>query len=383
MVSPDTGPYGGRAQRVEFQASGGIKQWCWLPLHRARKYEFELLVRSPDLKSLKLSLTRQGAEKSCVELPVDGLANEWHSLAGALAVPEDSPADVPYCLILSSASKGQMVIRHLFLRPADHVNGADPDVVRWLKEARLPLLRWPGGNFVSAYHWNDGVGPIERRPTLPNYPWGGVELNTFGTDEFIAFCRAVGCEPMICVNGGTGTPEEAAQWIEYCNGPATSPQGSRRAANGHHEPYHVRHWEAGNELWGRWQAHWTTSRGYPDRFLAFAQAMRKADPAIVLHACGAPVLWGHAWNRQLIADAAPELHSLTDHPLIGGDVSRRTDPLDVFRDFMRVPEVLEHKWGELREDMAKGGVRDGRLAVTELQMPRTWAPKPGDPPRRR
>src|SRR5206468_5093319 len=111
--------------------------------------------------------------------------------------------------------------------------------------------RWPGGNFVSTYHWEDGVGPLDSRPTKANFAWGALELNTFGTDEFISFCRAVGCEPMICVNAGSGTPEEAARWIEYCNGPATSPMGKLRAANGHPEPFHVKHWEVGNELWGK------------------------------------------------------------------------------------------------------------------------------------
>jgi alpha-N-arabinofuranosidase len=96
--------------------------------------------------------------------------------------------------------------------------------------------------------------------------------------------------------------------------------------------------------------------------------MRKVDPSIILHACGAPVLWGRAWNLELITAAAPALHSLTDHPLIGGDVSRNTDPLDVYRDFMRVPDVLEHKWGDLRDEMGRAGVQDGRVAVTELQM---------------
>jgi len=378
-VSPDTGYRGGRAQRVEFKAGGGIKQWTWLPLHRTRKYEFELLARSPGLSALKLSLTRPGAEVACAEANLEGLSAEWRGLKGTLAVGADAPAEVPYCLVLSSESAGQLVIMHLFLRPADHIGGADPDVVRLLKEARLPLLRWPGGNFVSAYHWEDGVGPVEWRPTLPNYAWGGVEPNTFGTDEFMAFCRAVGCEPMICINAGTGTPAEAARWVEYCNGPPTSPMGARRAANGHPEPYQVRHWEVGNELWGHWQAHWTTPSGYVDRYHQFAQAMQKADRAIELQACGAPVLWGKAWNDSLIAGAASELHSLTDHPLIGGEVPRDTDPLDVFRDFMHVPDLLERKWGELRQAMARGGVRDGRLAVTELQMFARLGPRSGGP----
>jgi alpha-N-arabinofuranosidase len=378
LVSPDAGPQGGRAQRIQFTSGGGgIKQWTWLPLHRTRQYEFELLARSPGLTALDLSLAPQGQPAARVQATLSGLSTEWRKLTGTLALAEDSRPNAPCCLVLSSQSAGQLVIGHLFLRPADHLGGADPDVVRLLKEAHLPLLRWPGGNFVSAYHWQDGVGPVEGRPTLPNYAWGGVEPNTFGTDEFIRFCRAVGCEPMICVNAGTGTPDEAARWVEYCNGPSASPMGARRAANGHPEPYHVRHWEAGNELWGRWQAHWTTAPGYVDRYQRFAQAMLAADPTIQLAACGAPVMWGKAWNDTLIAGAGPQLHSITDHPLIGGELSPLTDPMDVFRDFMRVPDLLERKWSELRQDMARGGVRDGRLAVTELQMFAHLAPGPG------
>ncbi len=367
-VSPDTGPAGQRAQRIECQAGTGIEQWTWLPLHRQRQYEFELLARSPDLKTLKLTIRRNATGPAEAEALVQGLSDDWHALTGSFRLPDSAPADEPYRLVLSAESAGQLVIGHLFLRPADHINGADPDVVRLLKAARLPLLRWPGGNFVSAYHWQDGVGPVAQRPTNPNYAWGGVEPNTFGTDEFIEFCRSVGCEPMICINAGTGTPEEAARWVEYCNGAASSPMGSLRAAYGHRAPFHIRHWEVGNELWGRWQAHWTTATGYVDRYLQFVRAMRQADPSVELHACGAPVLWGKNWNDTLIKGAATQLHSITDHPLIGGVMPRRTDPMDVFRDFMHVPDILEQRWGELRREMQTQGIQEPRLAVTELQM---------------
>ncbi|MBI3192653.1 MAG: alpha-N-arabinofuranosidase, partial [Pedosphaera parvula] len=216
--------------------------------------------------------------------------------------------------------------------------------------------------------WEDGIGPIERRPTKPNFAWGALELNTFGTDEFIAFCRAVGCEPMICVNAGSGSPEEAARWIEYCNGPPTSPMGRLRAANGHRQPFNVKHWEVGNEIWGRWQMHWSTASGYADRYRQFAKAMLKADPKITLYACGAPVMSYKNWNDTLIAGTADILKITTDHPLIGGNVPPSTDPLDVYRDFMAVPEVLEQKWAALRTDMEQAGIKEPQLAVTELQL---------------
>ncbi len=309
QVSPDTGPHGGRAQRVQVGApANGIAQWIFLPLHRVRNYEFEILARSPDLTALGIALFVQGAQRSCAKTAVQGLSGDWSVLHGSLEVEAQAPADAVYRLAITAASAGQFVVAHVLLRPADHIRNADPDVVRLLQQSRLPLLRWPGGNFVSAYHWEDGIGPSDARPTLPNYAWGGVETNLFGTDEFMDFCGAVGCEPMICVNAGSGTPEEAARWVQYCNGSADSPMGRRRAAAGHSSPYNVRHWEIGNELWGRWQDGWTTAVGYLDRYQRFRKAMLAADPTIRLYACGAPMMDGPQWNR----DADPWRRRIAD-----------------------------------------------------------------------
>jgi alpha-N-arabinofuranosidase len=369
VCSPDTAPHGQRAQRVEVQKAGqGIAQWTYLPLHRIRKYEYQLFLRSPNLKTLTVALTTGQVDKPLATAVVRGVTTGWQQFQGVLEVGTNQPGNQPWQLSLTAEEPGQIVLGRILLRPADHAQGADPDVVRLLRESRLPLLRWPGGNFASTYHWKDGVGPVEQRPTRPNLAWGGVETHHFGTAEFIAFCRAVGCEPMICINAGNGTAEEAALWIEYCNGPATSPMGRLRESHGQREPFRVRYWEVGNELWGRWQCHWTTASGYVDRYQQFAQAMRAADPSIHLLACGAPVLWGKAWNDTLIAGTTPILETITDHSLIGGTVSVQTDPLDVFRDFMAVPRVLEKRWSALRADMTRAGVRQPRLAVTELQM---------------
>jgi alpha-N-arabinofuranosidase len=379
QVSPDTGPYGGRAQRIEIRSRGeGIAQWTYLPLHRVRKLQCEVFARSPDLKSLTASLTPPDAKEPCTTAHLAGLSSKWQKLSGTLEVPADLPADTPHRFAITADGPGQLVVARCLLRPADHVGGADPDVVRLLRESRLPILRWPGGNFASGYHWEDGVGPPERRPTRPNYAWGGVEPNLFGTDEFVAFCRAVGCDPMICLNAGNGTPDEAARWVQYCNGRADTPMGARRAANGHPEPYNVRHWEIGNELWGRWQVHWTTAAGYVDRYRQFVEAMQAADPTIQIYACGAPVMWGKAWNDTLIAGTSDRLATCptgagpilktTDHPLVGGSVAPAADPMDVYRDFMAVPGVLEKKWAALQQDMRNAGIQQPRLAVTELQM---------------
>ena len=366
-ASPDTASHGQRAQRLELSQPGqGAAQWVWLPAHRTRVYEFEIRLRSPGLRSATVTLTPEGATNG-VSAQI-ALSDAWQTVSGRLTLPESAPAEAAYRFALTVPAKGQLVVSRALLRPADHIGGADPDIIRLLKESRLPLLRWPGGNFVSAYHWEDGAGPADQRPTRPNFAWGGLEPNLFGTGEFVAFCRAVGCEPMICVNAGDGTPAEAARWIEYCNGAATTPMGRLRAAHGHPAPFAIRYWEAGNELWGRWQANWATPAGYVDRYHQFSRAMLAADPSIRLLACGAPVMWGKEWNDTLIAGAAGHYSLTTDHPLVGGNVAPETDPLDVFRDFMAVPQVLERKWRALEQDMTRGGVREPRLAVTELQL---------------
>ncbi|MCF7708417.1 MAG: alpha-N-arabinofuranosidase [Verrucomicrobia bacterium] len=367
LVSPNAGAYVGRAQRVEALAGGvGIAQWTHLPLHRINEYEVELFARSPDLN--RLTVTIFDGETKVASSRLTGLNGEWRKLKTTLKLEGELSADTSYRLAITAPCAGCFVVDSVMLMPADHINGADPDIIRMLRESDLPILRWPGGNFVSGYHWEDGIGPLERRPTLPNYAWGGVEPNLFGTDEFIAFCRAVGCEPMICVNAGSGTPAEAARWIEYCNGSTNSSMGRLRAENGHPEPYNVRYWEIGNELWGKWQFYWTTASGYVDRFHRFYKAMKAADPDIELYACGAPVFWGRAWNDTLIDGAADILEKTTDHPLIGGNVSPEVEPLDVYRDFMAVPSVLEDKWSQLRGRMTAAGITQPRLAVTELQM---------------
>lgn len=368
-TSPDTGPHGGRAQRVEVRASGqGIGQWIYLPLHRVRQYEYQLIARSPDLTELTITVTSAGSENPVASGSIHGLSGTWTSLKGEFDLPASAPSDGLFRLAVTAPSAGQFVIDRVLLFPADQINGADPDIVRLLRETHVPVLRWPGGNFASGYHWEDGVGSAEARPTRPNLAWGAVEPNLFGTDEYLRFCREIGAEPFVCVNAGSGTPEEAARWVEYCDGPPTSPMGALRAANGHSAAYDVRRWEVGNELWGRWQVNWTSPRGYADRYRLFAAAMLKADPKITLYACGAPVLHGQEWNRTLIAEGGPLLRRITDHPLIGGTVPTSADPLDVYRDFMAVPDVLGNKWSELRDAMLKGGIADPKLAITELQM---------------
>ncbi len=128
--------------------------------------------------------------------------------------------------------------------------GVRKDTAEAMKRIKAPMIRWPGGCFADQYHWRDGIGPRAKRPRTWNIWWGRDESNHFGTDEFLKYCKMTGSEPYLCFNVGSGTPTEALEWLEYCNGKENTTVAAQRAANGHPEPYNVRYWSIGNENWG-------------------------------------------------------------------------------------------------------------------------------------
>jgi len=373
LLSPDAGPHGTRAQRFEVaetaEADGGIEQWAYLPLHRTRGYEFRVVARA--VRPCRVVLRLSSEEAAPVAEAAVELGDGWTTATGRLDLPADAGVDPdrPLRFAVLAAPGANVVIDRVLLYPDDHVGHADPEIIALLADARLPLLRYPGGNFVSGYHWRDGVGPADARPTLPNLAWGGVlEPNLFGTDEFIDFCRAVGCEPMICVNAGSGTPAEAAGWVEYCNGSTETPLGRLRADNGHPEPHGIRYWEIGNEIFGRHQIGWTTPAGNTDRYRRFAEAMRAADPTIRLLACGGLHLGVEAeWNRRLLAEV-PEADCHTHHILEGGNVDETIDPAELYHAFMAYPTRVAADYGRMRQCMLEAGIGEPRIAITELQL---------------
>jgi alpha-L-arabinofuranosidase len=187
--------------------------------------------------------------------------------------------------------------------PLSDERGFRRDVLEAARALRIPLLRWPGGNFVSGYHWTDGIGPPEQRPRRIELAWAGEESNRFGTDEFVEYCRALGAEPYICVNMGTGSMDEAQAWVEYCNGTGNTHWANLRRANGHPEPYRVRYWGLGNEMYGVWQIGSTTAEDYVKKARQFAAVMKWTDPSIELVSCGQ---WGWSdWDQVVIEGMAP------------------------------------------------------------------------------
>ncbi len=170
-------------------------------------------------------------------------------------------------------------------RAAD-ADGWRRDVLDLVRELGITIVRYPGGNFVSGYDWEDGVGPSAARPIRLDRAWRSIEPNTVGTDEFIAWTKLAGVQPMLAVNLGTGGADAARSLVEYCNAPTGSRRADRRAANGHPDPHGVRVWCLGNEMDGPWQIGHTTAAEYGRLAADAGAAMRLVDPSIELVACG-------------------------------------------------------------------------------------------------
>jgi alpha-N-arabinofuranosidase len=203
---------------------------------------------------------------------------------------------------ITGTGSGAFQIGAASLTPADNISGFKAANVRLLKEQGIGIARWPGGNFVSAYDWRDGIGDADKRPPRRELAWSGLESNDMGIDDFMTFCRLIDAEPYIAVNTGLGDAHSAAEEVEYVNGPATSRLGQWRAANGHPAPYGVKIWGIGNEMYGPWQWGHMHVTQYPQKHNLFVKAMRKVDPAIKVIASSATpeeLSWTYIENRQL------------------------------------------------------------------------------------
>jgi alpha-N-arabinofuranosidase len=182
-------------------------------------------------------------------------------------------------------------------------SGYRKDVLDEIKRMGVPIIRYPGGNFVSGYNWLDGVGPRDKRPVVLEKAWNSIETNQFGTNEFLAWCKTVGSEPMLGLNLGTGTPEMAAALVEYCNQDKGTKWSDLRRQHGIEKPYNVRYWCLGNEMDGTWQIGHMPAREYGLKARDSANQMRMVDPSIQLIACGSsgPGMSTYLeWDREML-----------------------------------------------------------------------------------
>lgn len=228
--------------------------------------------------------------------------------------------------------------------PLADEDGLRKDVLEAVKELNVPLVRYPGGNFVSNYHWQDGVGP-ERIPRM-ELAWSRLETNEFGTNEFMKFAQKIGTEPYFAVNLGTGTIEEAQRWVEYTNVKEGPYYAELRKEHGYPEPYNIKYWSLGNEMDGPWQMGHLNAEDYAKKAREAAKLMKRTSPEIKLIAAGSsnyrPDADPDAWNATILHELRDEVDYLALHIYVG-------NPADDYYDFVSTPLVLDQ-----RTQVAKG-----------------------------
>ncbi|MDH6438898.1 alpha-N-arabinofuranosidase [Streptomyces sp. SAI-144] len=200
--------------------------------------------------------------------------------------------------------------------PQADAEGLRQDVLDLVRELGVTTVRYPGGNFVSGYRWEDSVGPREERPVRLDLAWKSTETNEFGLGEFMVFCAKTGMEPMMAVNLGTRGVEDALRLLEYSNHPGGTELSDRRASHGAKEPYDIRMWCLGNEMDGPWQIGHKTAEEYGRLAAETARAMKLIDPDLELVACGSsassmPTF--AAWEATVLEAAYDEVDYVSLH----------------------------------------------------------------------
>jgi alpha-L-arabinofuranosidase len=289
---------------------------------------------------------------------IASVGSKWQQHAFALRSAKSDPL-ARFAILF--AGRGTVWVDQVSLMPGDAVDGVRADVFDRVKALAPAFIRWPGGNVAQDYRWQWGIGPRDVRPTWINLSWRNEpEPGDFGTDELVRFARSVGAEPSITVNveGRGATAEEAAAWVEYCNGPVTSPYGAMRARGGHPEPYAVKYWEIGNEIWGEWVRGHSDAATYARNLTRYVAAMRASDPSIQVIAVGDNDM---AWNRTVLRLAGERfdylaVHHYYSHRDMDGDL----------RNLVARPLHYERWYGALDEalrDVTPG--RRPKLAINE------------------
>jgi alpha-L-arabinofuranosidase len=341
----------------------GVRQRVYLPGHRTLHY-----IGSIYLKHLSgpaeaaISIRRRDHPEETLAsqtLPLSG--NEWQKYEYSLDIPPGriAPAE-PADYVISVNRETRVLMDQASLFPADNIDGMDPDVVAMARAMKPSIIRF-GGNFTSAYHWRDGIGPRDKRRSMLNIAWGMPEYNQFGTDEFIRFCQLVGAEPQIALNLGTGTPEEAASWVQYVNAHWGDHRGGLL-------------WELGNELWGTFQIGYPTPPRIADRTKLFSDAVRKIDPRARLIATGADPDNFREWNTAQLTNPPGTFNYLSTHFVVSTNSMQTPNASDDFiaKATFALPVELERRLRKMHEQFQSSpGHESVKTAFTEWLF---WAP---------
>jgi alpha-N-arabinofuranosidase len=206
--------------------------------------------------------------------------------------------------------------------PLADAKGFRSDVIKEMKTLGVPIIRYPGGNFVSGYNWLDGVGPKNQRPTVLERAWNSIETNQFGTNDFIEWCRLVGTEPLLGMNYGTGSAEMAVAYVEYCNVDKGTKWSELRRSHGYDAPHNVRYWCLGNEMDGPWQIGHMPARAYGQKARDTAHQIRVIDRDLQLIACGSSnrIMPTYLiWDREVLEECYDQVDAISLHCYYGNE----------------------------------------------------------------
>ena len=339
-------------------ASAGIGQRD-LSLIAGKTYEFRIVVRCPALR-LTVEMTSHAGKTVYAHAELDVNAPDWTTYE-CLLKPDftDDEAEIR----IRFTEDCYLDIGAVSLMPTGHFRGMRRDVIDRLKEIGVSILRWPGGNFAGEYCWEDGLLPVDQRAPLEAYQHWEEQPHAFGydnheinTDDFIALCREIGAQPYITINLAWNTPEENANWVEYCNGDETTPYGRIRAERGYQEPYNVKFWSLGNEMgYGHMEGD-NTIQGYLKAASASADAMLKKTPDLMLASSG-PYPNDDWWNccAKKLSDRVKlvSLHHYSPSPSYKDKMHAKEDYYKVLGDAEgRVRPIIRRMHGDLG-DMAQ------------------------------
>jgi alpha-N-arabinofuranosidase len=340
----------------------GVRQRVYLPVHRILRY-----LGSVDLKpqsgpaEVEISIRKRDHPEETIafqKLSISG--TDWRRYEYSLNIPPGRLAPLePADFVIAVDHETRVLVDRASLFPADSMDGMDPDMIAMARAMKPSIVRF-GGNFTSAYHWRDGIGPPDKRRGMLNIAWGMPEYNRFGTDEFLRFCQLIGAEPQIALNLGTGTPDEAAAWVQYVN----SRWGEHRGGL---------LWELGNELWGTFQVGYPTIARIADRTKLFSQAVRKVDPNAQLIATGADPDHFREWNAAQLASGS-SFNYLSTHFVVTTNAIETPNATDelIAKATFALPVELERRLRAMRQQFQSSPVRNSvKTAFTEWLF---WAP---------
>jgi alpha-N-arabinofuranosidase len=337
-----------------------------IPIRRDRDYVGSVWMKTARFEG-RVRVSLESEIEGTAPYAEGGLAelrDEWALYRFRLRSRADDPQAR---LVFAFSGRGRLWLDQVSLLPADAVDGVRRDVFERVAALRPAFIRWPGGNVAQDYHWQWGIGPLDSRVVWKNLSWKNEqEPSDFGTDEYLRFCQNVGARPTIVVNieGRGATVDEAAAWVEYCNGPATSKFGGMRAAAGHPAPYAVHYWELGNEIWGDWVRGHSDAETYARNYLRYQAAMRAIDPTIELIACGDNNM---NWNRTVLREAGPHIDLLSIHHYYSTR-EMAGDPLNLMAHPLQYEKFYREVGALIRQTVP---ARPVKLAINEwgLAMP--------------